>query len=60
MRSRKKSKRYLETNEKENTTTPNLWDTGSNPKRKIHSITCLYQEIRTISNKESDFSLKGT
>ena len=27
-RSRKKSKKYLETNENEHTTTPNLWDTA--------------------------------
>ena len=29
MRSKKKSKRYLETNENEDTTIPNLWDTGN-------------------------------
>ena len=38
-------------NEKENTTTQNLWDTVSSAKGKVHSNTGLPQEIRKKSNK---------
>ena len=42
----------LETNENENTTTQNLWDSlKSNAKRKVYSITSLPQETREKSNK---------
>ena len=36
---KEKIKRYLETNENENTTIQNLWDSGKQSKREIHSIT---------------------
>ena len=36
---KKEIKRYLETNENEDTTIQNRWE--SNPKREIHSITDL-------------------
>ena len=39
-------KSYLETNENENITTPNLWDIERNPKREIHSITGLSHKTR--------------
>ena len=32
----------------------------SNPKREIHSITGLSQKTRKGSNKQSNFTLKGT
>ena len=32
----------------------------SSPKREIHSMTGLPQETRKISNKPSNFTLKGT
>ena len=50
--------RYLETNENRNTKTQNLWDTVKTIKRKIHSSTSLNQEIRKISNKLFNFTLK--
>ena len=47
-------KRYLETNESENTITQNLWDkTKSGLMREIHSNTGLPQEARKISNKHN-------
>ena len=51
---------HLETNENENTTTQNLWDTAKTVLREIHSITSLPQEKRKSSNKQSNFTLKGT
>ena len=54
-------KRYLETNENENKTIQNVWDIGKeSPKREIHSITGLSQKTRKRSNKQSNFTLKGT
>ena len=53
-------KRYFETNENEDTTTQNLWDWESNPKREIHSIKGLSQKTRKSSNNQSNFTLKGT
>ena len=42
----------IETNENENTTTQNLWDTiKSSAKRKVHSNTGIPQETRKKSNK---------
>ena len=44
---KKEIKLYIETNENENTTTPNLWDTiKSSAKGKVHSITGILQETR--------------
>ena len=49
---KKEIKICLETNENENMTTQNLWDSlKSNAKRKVYSITSLPQEIREKSNK---------
>ena len=55
---KEKIKRYLETNENENTTIQNLWDSGKQSKREIHSITGLSQNTRKISNKQFNFTLK--
>ena len=53
-------KRHLETNEKENTVTKNLWDKENSPKRDLHSVPSLPQETRKISNKQSNLTLKVT
>ena len=47
---KKEIKICIETNENENTTTPNLWDTVK-AVRKVHSNTGLPQETRKKSNK---------
>ena len=43
---KKEIKICIETNENENTTTQNLWDTKNSAKGKVHSITGLPQETR--------------
>ena len=54
-------KKYLETNENENTTCQNLWDTAkSSSKREVYSDTGLSQQTRKISNKQSKNAPKGT
>ena len=53
-------KKYLETNDNENTMTQNLWDAAkSSYKREIYSNTILPQEIRKISNKQPNFTPKA-
>ena len=41
----------IETNENENTTTQNLWDSVKAVLKKVHSNTSLPQETRENSNK---------
>ena len=54
-------KRYLETNENENTTIQkSVGHRQSCPKREIHSITGLSQKTRRSSNKQPNITLKGT
>ena len=49
---KKEIKICIETNENENPTTQNLWDTiKSSAKRKVHSNTGIPQETRKKSNK---------
>ena len=49
---KKEIKICIETNENENTTTQNLWDTvKSSAKGKVHSNTGIPQETRKKSNK---------
>ena len=48
---KKEIKICIETNENENTTTQNLWDTKSSAKGKVHSNTGTPQETRKKSNK---------
>ena len=48
---KKEIKICIETNENENTTTQNLWDTKNSAEGKVHSITGLPQETRKKSNK---------
>ena len=48
---KKEIKIYIEMNENENTTTPNLWDTVKACFAKVHSNTGLPQEKRKKSNK---------
>ena len=58
---RKEIKRYLETNENENTATQKpMGHSKSNPKREIHSNTGIPQETRKTSKKQSNLKLKGT
>ena len=51
---KKEIKICIETNENENTTTQNLWDTKSSAKGKVHSNTGIPQETRKKSNKKSN------
>ena len=53
-------KKYLETNDNENTTIRNLWDAAKAVKRDVYSYTSLSQETRKISNKQSNLTPKGT
>ena len=54
-------KKYLETNDNENTTTQHLWDAAkSSSKREVYSNTSLPKETRKISNKQSNLTPKGT
>ena len=48
---KKEIKRCIETNENENTTTQNLWDTVKAVLRGLHSNTGTPQETRKKSNK---------
>ena len=45
-------KKFLETNENEQTTTQNLWDTAKIVQREVSSNTGLPKEDRNISNKQ--------
>ena len=54
-------KRYLETNENEDTTIQNLWDTGKAILRgKFIALQAYLKKTRKSSNKQSEFTLKGT
>ena len=60
---KKEIKICKETNENENTTTQNLWDSvtsNSSLKRKVHSNTSLPQETRETSNKQPNFTPEAT
>lgn len=47
---REEIRRYLKTNEKENTMAQNLWDSENSPKIEIYSSTGVSQKTRYISN----------
>ena len=52
---------YIETNENENITTQNLWDSiKSSAKGKVHSNTSLPQETGEKSNKKPNSTPKAT
>ena len=53
---KKEIKICIETNENENTTTQNLWDSV----KAVHSNTSLPQETREKSNKWPNFTPKAT
>ena len=52
-------KRYLETDENENTTQKSMAHSKSSHKREFPSIAGLSQETRKSSSKQSNFILKG-
>ena len=59
--SKKEIKKFLETNDNENTITQSLWDTEkSSSKKEVYSNTILSQETRKTSNRKSNFSPKTT
>ena len=49
-RNKKEIKDFLEFNEKECPTYPNLWDTMKAAKWKVHSTKCLHKECGEISH----------
>ena len=54
-------KRYLETNENEDTTIQNLWDTGRAILRgKFIALQSYVKKQKKSPNKQSNFTLKGT
>ena len=54
-------KRFLETNDNENTMTQNLWESAKAVvKREVYRDTMLPQETRTTSNRQPDFTSKTT
>ena len=58
---KKEIKKYLETNDHENTMIQNLWDAAKAVLRgKFIAITSLPQETRKISNKQCNLTPKGT
>ena len=60
---KKEIRKYLKTNENENTTIQNLWDAAKavlRGKYSIYSNTSVSQETRKISNKQSNLTPKGT
>ena len=59
---KKKLKKYMETNDKENTMTQNLWDAAKadRSKREVYSNSISPQVTRKISNKQSSPTLKTT
>ena len=52
-------KKFLETNDNENTT-QNLWDAANSSKREVYSNIVLPQETRKISNRQPNFIPKTT
>ena len=60
-KSKEEIKRYLETNENENTAIPNLWDTEKAVLRgNFIALQAYLKKTREIWNKQSNFTLKGT
>ena len=59
MRPRKKSKDTLKQMKMRTQQPKIIGHSKSSPKRKIHSITGLPQEMRKISNEQPNFSFKG-
>ena len=60
MRSKKKSKDTLKQMKMRTQLSKSVGHWESNPKKEIHSITGLSQETRKNSNKQSNFTVKGT
>ena len=54
-------KKFLETNDNENTTTQNLWNANkSSSKREVYSNAILLQETRKTSIRQPNFTPKAT
>ena len=57
---KKEIKKFLETNDNENTITQNLWDAVKAVLREVYSNTILPQETRKTSNRQPKFTAKTT
>ena len=57
---KKEIKKFLETNDNENTITQNLWDAVKAVLREVYSNTILPQETRKTSNRQPNFTPKTT
>ena len=53
-------KKFLETNDNENTTTQNLWDAAKAVLRVLFCSTILPQETRKTSKRQPNFTPKAT
>ena len=53
-------RKYLETNDNENTALQNLRCSKRSFKREVYSYTSLPQETRKVSNEQSNVTPKGT
>ena len=60
MKSKRKLKKYLETNDNENTTTQNLWDAAKAVLRGKFRETNVNIKKKIISNKQLNFIPQGT
>ena len=59
---KEETKKYLETNDNENTMTQNLWDAAKaskTSKREVYSNTILPQETRNTPNKQPNLTSKA-
>ena len=52
-------KKFIETNESENTTFQNLWETARAVKREVNSNRSISQETRQVSNTQPNLTPKG-
>ena len=57
---KKEIKKFLETNDNENTITQNLWDAVKAVLREVYSNTILPQETRKTFNRQPNFTPKTT
>ena len=55
---RKEIKKVLDTNDNENKTTQNIWDSAKAVVREVHSNTIIPQETGKALNRQSNYSSK--